>query len=501
MKLPAKAKSLAKHGKLAVRVVAASKEERRREGERAQPGAPRSLSAPSGRQVRSAPPAPRGPGAQARCGRDISATCVKGAQTRRPSRRVRRYCGLPDGPRPRSSRPVRLRRLPPRAARGVRGRAGRPRRARGDAHRLGQVALLPAPGAAARRPDRRRLAAGGAHAGPGRGARRRAGWATGWRWSTPSRTARPTPTCCAGRRPGSCACSTWRPSASRPRASSSGWPRCAWACSSSTRRTASPSGATTSGPTTSGWPTPRGCSARRRWSPPPPRPRRGWRSTSQRRLGLRDPLRVATGFDRPNIAFAVARPGGHEKRALVAEALREPDALPAIVYAGTRAGSEELAAELSEALGEEAVAYHAGLDRERRADGAAPLPRRRGAGDLRDQRVRHGRGQAQRADGGARERARLARGLLPGGRARRPRRPPGAGAAAGGEPRQGPARALHQARARSTSELPGWLADRIAAAADGDGPLLARRARAGARPGRRRGPAARAARPPHAGAA
>src|SRR5215216_5599073 len=87
----------------------------------------------------------------------------------------------------------------------------------------------------------------------------------------------------------------------------------------------------------------------------------------EQRLGLRDPLRVATGFDRPNIAFAVARPGGHEKRPLIAEALKEPDALPAIVYAGTRAGAEEIAGELSAALGEEAVAYHAGLDRERRA--------------------------------------------------------------------------------------------------------------------------------------
>ena len=85
------------------------------------------------------------------------------------------------------------------------------------------------------------------------------------------------------------------------------------------------------------------------------------------RLRLRDPLRVATGFDRPNIAFTVARPAGHQKRLLLAEALREPDALPAIVYAGTRAGSEEIAGELCEALGEDAVAYHAGLDRERRA--------------------------------------------------------------------------------------------------------------------------------------
>jgi ATP-dependent DNA helicase RecQ len=86
-----------------------------------------------------------------------------------------------------------------------------------------------------------------------------------------------------------------------------------------------------------------------------------------RRLALCDAVRVSTGFDRPNISFAVARPGGHEKRAMLAEALREEDALPAIVYAGTRAGAEEIAGDLSAALGEEAVAYHAGLDRERRA--------------------------------------------------------------------------------------------------------------------------------------
>ena len=86
------------------------------------------------------------------------------------------------------------------------------------------------------------------------------------------------------------------------------------------------------------------------------------------RLGLRDPLRVATGFDRPNISFTVARPGGHEKARLLAEALRADGALPAIVYAGTRAGSEELAEELGAALGVKAAAYHAGLDRGRRAD-------------------------------------------------------------------------------------------------------------------------------------
>jgi len=87
-----------------------------------------------------------------------------------------------------------------------------------------------------------------------------------------------------------------------------------------------------------------------------------------RRLGLREPLRVATGFDRPNIGFAVARPAPHEKRSLIAEALRREDCLPAIVYAGTRVGSEQLAGELGPALGIEARPYHAGLARERRAE-------------------------------------------------------------------------------------------------------------------------------------
>jgi ATP-dependent DNA helicase RecQ len=41
--------------------------------------------------------------------------------------------------------------------------------------------------------------------------------------------------------------------------------------------------------------------------------------------------------------------------------------LPAIVYAGTRAGAEEIAGRLTEELGEEACAYHAGLERGQRA--------------------------------------------------------------------------------------------------------------------------------------
>src|SRR5436190_2738695 len=86
-----------------------------------------------------------------------------------------------------------------------------------------------------------------------------------------------------------------------------------------------------------------------------------------RRLALRAPVKVTTGFDRPNLTFSVARPNGADKRAMLLETLRREDGLPAIIYAGTRAGCEELAAVISAALGVAAEPYHAGLDRERRA--------------------------------------------------------------------------------------------------------------------------------------
>jgi ATP-dependent DNA helicase RecQ len=76
---------------------------------------------------------------------------------------------------------------------------------------------------------------------------------------------------------------------------------------------------------------------------------------------------VATGFDRPNLAFGVARPAPHEKLRQMVETLRREDALPAIVYAGTRAGSEEIAEHLGTELGVPAAAYHAGLERSERA--------------------------------------------------------------------------------------------------------------------------------------
>jgi ATP-dependent DNA helicase RecQ len=90
------------------------------------------------------------------------------------------------------------------------------------------------------------------------------------------------------------------------------------------------------------------------------------------RLGLRDPVRVSTGFDRPNLSFAVVRcaTAADKRRRLVA-ALREPGARPAIVYAGTRTETERLATGLSGELGTEVLAYHAGLRREQRAQAQA----------------------------------------------------------------------------------------------------------------------------------
>ncbi len=87
------------------------------------------------------------------------------------------------------------------------------------------------------------------------------------------------------------------------------------------------------------------------------------------RLGLReDCVRVSTGFDRPNLTFTVvpAKTPAVKGRQLVS-ALSEPDATPAIVYSGTRAQTEQTAARLSEELGCEVLAYHAGIPREARS--------------------------------------------------------------------------------------------------------------------------------------
>ena len=124
------------------------------------------------------------------------------------------------------------------------------------------------------------------------------------------------------------------------------------------------------------------------------------------RLGLRDPVHVATGFDRPNLSFAVVPCPTKEAvhRGIAATLERARARCPAIVYAGTRAESDRLsqAARLRARRGDDR------LPRGPRArgarGGAAALHGRRGAAGRGDQRVRHGRRQGRRADGLPRER-------------------------------------------------------------------------------------------------
>jgi len=83
------------------------------------------------------------------------------------------------------------------------------------------------------------------------------------------------------------------------------------------------------------------------------------------RFGLRDPLRVRSGFDRPNISFDVVPlegKGSVARRLVLLEAgLADEANRPAIVYCGTRRDTDELAARLRE-RGLSALAYHAGME-------------------------------------------------------------------------------------------------------------------------------------------
>jgi RecQ family ATP-dependent DNA helicase len=87
-----------------------------------------------------------------------------------------------------------------------------------------------------------------------------------------------------------------------------------------------------------------------------------------RRLGLRDPARITTGFDRPNLSYDVVGVGSaRAKHEATRALLSQPGALPAIVYAGTRRKTEETAGRLGRELGHPVPAYHAGMDRGPRA--------------------------------------------------------------------------------------------------------------------------------------
>ncbi len=80
-----------------------------------------------------------------------------------------------------------------------------------------------------------------------------------------------------------------------------------------------------------------------------------------RRLRLRDPVEVRTGFDRPNVTFDVLHTSGDRLRGEALEAgLAEPGSRPAIVYARSRRAVEEIGARLG------CLTYHAGLSNDER---------------------------------------------------------------------------------------------------------------------------------------
>ena len=145
------------------------------------------------------------------------------------------------------------------------------------------------------------------------------------------------------------------------------------------------------------WPHGCGCASRSRWPPD------STGRTSRSRSPARRRTRSARCWPRPCAPRTRCRRSSTRARARVPR--RSPS-------------------ELTEALGEEALR----LPRRARARaprrGPAALPRGRGAGHRRHQRVRDGRRQAERAHRRARQRAVVARGLLPGGGPRGPRRPP-----------------------------------------------------------------------------
>ena len=87
------------------------------------------------------------------------------------------------------------------------------------------------------------------------------------------------------------------------------------------------------------------------------------------RFGMRDPLLVRSGFDRPNLSFDVVRlegTGSKARRLALLEAgLADRGNRPAIVYCGTRKDTDEVATELREG-GLAAARYHAGMEAEDR---------------------------------------------------------------------------------------------------------------------------------------
>ncbi len=140
-----------------------------------------------------------------------------------------------------------------------------------------------------------------------------------------------------------------------------------------------------------------------------------------RRLDLGGSAQFVSSFDRPNIQYRI-EPKNQPLQQLLALIRSEHPGDAGIVYCLSRASVEKTAEFLVE-NGVVALPYHAGLDASVRAAQPVAVPARRRRRHGRDHRVRHGHRQAGCAVRRAPRPAEERRGLLPGDRSRRPRRP------------------------------------------------------------------------------
>ena len=83
-------------------------------------------------------------------------------------------------------------------------------------------------------------------------------------------------------------------------------------------------------------------------------------------LGLRDPVEVLAGFDRPNLTFEVWPADDVDKKAAALERLLTGNPESAIIYVGTRREAEDAAAFCRDELSVRAAAYHGGMGKDRR---------------------------------------------------------------------------------------------------------------------------------------
>ncbi len=85
-------------------------------------------------------------------------------------------------------------------------------------------------------------------------------------------------------------------------------------------------------------------------------------------LDLRDPVRLVTGFNRPNLTFEVKTTStAEQKRRVLGDFLRQHEGQAALIYVATRKDCEALAQFVRDEVGRPCEAYHAGLPDAERA--------------------------------------------------------------------------------------------------------------------------------------